>query len=113
MVRSGGRHLLRKCSWAERPWGGDIGVEGSDTNSYHVGVEGGGGARCMWRDQMISREWLVSLIYDLTIGWRWVSKYAEAETRSVVEEEAKNGVARIASFVDFRKEKKGVCWVWD
>ena len=36
MVRSG-EHLLRKYSRAERQWGGDIGVLGSDINICHNG----------------------------------------------------------------------------
>ena len=36
-------HWLRKCSRAERQWGwgmGDVGVEESDINNCHDGVEG-------------------------------------------------------------------------
>ena len=53
----GGR-LLRNCSRAERPWRGDVGVEGSDITNAMI-VLGRGG---MGRDQMISKKWWVSFM---------------------------------------------------
>ena len=63
-----GGHLLRKCSRAKKSRE-DVDLQKSDINSGHDGVVGRG----MGSDHMISRKWLVSLIYegrDLTINWR-------------------------------------------
>ena len=52
-----GRTLVKGVFQGRETMGvGDVGIEGSDINSRHDGVEGRG----MGRDQMISRKWLVS-----------------------------------------------------
>ena len=94
--------MLRKCSRAERSWQYRMLVCREVTSTVATMVLGG---REVGRDCMVSRKWLISLIFegrDMTIDWRMYS-----ETRSMGRRRRLyNGATRIVR-KEGREEVKG------